>query len=234
MRANRAGLVALACAVVSMARAGVDPVSAQPPRADFVPPAPGTYQLQRIQNCADGMLLDSAGRASRLSSYTTGKITLLTFFYTYCHDPWGCPFAYQTLTGLRKRLLAEPELARNVRFVSVSFDPTHDTPATLERYSNALKDDRFEWRFLTARSVGELMPVLEGFGQDVSVVTDERGQPTRTVDHMLKLFLIDRHGIVREIYSLAYLQPQVMLNDIKTLALDDSAPRSGSRTPRLQ
>jgi cytochrome oxidase Cu insertion factor (SCO1/SenC/PrrC family) len=67
------------------------------------------------------------------------------------------------------------------------------------------------------------MPVLDGFGQDVSVVTDERGQPTRTVDHMLKLFLIDRHGIVREIYSLAYLQPQVMLNDIKTLALDESA-----------
>jgi hypothetical protein len=46
---------------------------------------------------------------------------------------------------------------------------------------------------------------------------------------MLKLFLIDRHGIVREIYSLAYLQPQVMLNDIKTLALDESAGFSAVR-----
>jgi cytochrome oxidase Cu insertion factor (SCO1/SenC/PrrC family) len=158
-----------------------------------------------------------------------GKITLLTFFYTYCHDPWGCPFAYQTLTGLRSKLLAEPELARRVRFVSVSFDPTHDTPAELQRYASSLKDDRLEWRFLTARSVADLMPVLDGFGQDVSVVTDEHGQPTRTVDHMLKLFLIDRHGIVREIYSLAYLQPQVMLNDIKTLALDESAGFSAVR-----
>jgi cytochrome oxidase Cu insertion factor (SCO1/SenC/PrrC family) len=86
-----------------------------------------------------------------------------------------------------------------------------------------LKSDRFEWQFLTARSVGELLPVLDGFGQDVSVVVDDRGQPTRTVDHMLKLFLIDRNGTVREIYSLAYLQPQVMLNDIKTLALDEGA-----------
>jgi cytochrome oxidase Cu insertion factor (SCO1/SenC/PrrC family) len=223
MRLSRAGLAVLACVLASSAQAGVDPASARPPRADFVPPAPGSYELQRIQLCPDGVLLDSEARTSPLSAYTTGKITLLTFFYTYCHDPWGCPFAYQTLTGLRGKLLAEPELARRVRFVSVSFDPTHDTPAALARYGQHLRDDRFEWRFLTARSVAELMPVLDGFGQDVSVVTDERGQPTRTVDHMLKLFLIDRHGIVREIYSLAYLQPQVMLNDIKTLALDESA-----------
>jgi cytochrome oxidase Cu insertion factor (SCO1/SenC/PrrC family) len=215
--------VALLCALTSISRAGVDPVSAKPPRVDFVPPAAGSYQLQRIQSCPDGVLLDAQARPGRLSSYTTGKITLLTFFYTYCHDPWGCPFAYQTLTGLRERLLSEPELARRVRFVSVSFDPTHDTPAALERYGTSLKDDRFEWRFLTARSVAELMPVLDGFGQDVSVVLDDGGRPTRTVDHMLKLFLIDRHGIVREIYSLAYLQPQVMLNDIKTLALEESA-----------
>jgi cytochrome oxidase Cu insertion factor (SCO1/SenC/PrrC family) len=224
-----AALVALTCALASISQAGVDPVSAKPPRVDFTPPAPGSYQLQHIQLCPDGVLLDSDARTSRLSSYTTGKITLLTFFYTYCHDPWGCPFAYQTLTGLRSKLLAEPELARRVRFVSVSFDPTHDTPAELQRYASSLKDDRLEWRFLTARSVADLMPVLDGFGQDVSVVTDEHGQPTRTVDHMLKLFLIDRHGIVREIYSLAYLQPQVMLNDIKTLALDESAGFSAVR-----
>ncbi len=119
--------------------------------------------------------------------------------------------------------------ARRVRFVSVSFDPTHDTPTALERYGQSLKDDRFEWRFLTARSVAELTPVLDGFGQDVSVVVDERGRPTRTVDHMLKLFLIDRHGIVREIYSLAFLQPQVMLNDIKTLAIHEKAGMAAGR-----
>jgi len=36
---------------------------------------------------------------------------------------------------------------------------------------------------------------------------------------MLKVFLIDTRGVVREIYSLAYLQPDVMLNDIRTLVM---------------
>jgi protein SCO1 len=38
--------------------------------------------------------------------------------------------------------------------------------------------------------------------------------------HMLKMFLIDAHGEVREIYTLIFLQPQVIFNDIKTLALE--------------
>jgi hypothetical protein len=46
------------------------------------------------------------------------------------------------------------------------------------------------------------------------------------------MFLIDARGEVREIYSLAFLQPQVMFNDIKTLALEtspSSSPDSGAR-----
>lgn len=168
--------------------------------------------------------MDARAHATRLSAHTTGKITLLTFFYTYCVDPWGCPFAYQTLTNLREQLLSDPKLAARVRFVSVSFDPTNDTPAALARYGGTLASDgRLEWSFLTARSVAELLPVLDSFGQDVSVEVDEHGQPSRTMHHMLKLFLIDRHGIVREIYSLAFLQSQVMFNDIKTLALEEQS-----------
>ena len=205
--------------------AATDPGRALEPRMEFVPPAAGTYELQRIQRAPDAELLDANAAARRLSGYTTQKITLLTFFYTYCVDPWGCPFAYQTLNGLRDRVMAEPQLARRVRFVSVSFDPTHDTPAALRQYGGRfMSDPRFEWQFLTARSVPELLPVLDGFGQDVRVEKDASGRPTRTMNHMLKMFLIDPDGVVREIYSLAYLQQPVMFNDIKTLALEaDSA-----------
>jgi cytochrome oxidase Cu insertion factor (SCO1/SenC/PrrC family) len=213
---------ALLGAAATIASAGVDPVGATSPRMEFVAPPPGSYQLQRIQQSPDGTLFDTHAEPSSLAAHTTGKITLLTFFYTYCMDPWGCPFAYETLTSLREQLISDPRLAGRVRFVSVSFDPTNDTPAALARYAgDVAKDSRLEWDFLTARSVKELLPVLEGFGQDVSVQLDPGGRPTRTLHHMLKMFLIDRDGVVREIYSLAFLQPQVMLNDIKTLALEE-------------
>ena len=89
---------------------------------------------------------------------------------------------------------------------------------------------RFEWRFLTARSVSALLPVLDDFGQDVSVEVDGSGRATRALHHMLKVFLIDHRGRVREIYSLAYLQPEVMLNDIRTLYLEPHTSPADART----
>jgi hypothetical protein len=54
----------------------------------------GSYALQRIQRAPDGALLNPDSRIQSLAELTSGKITLLTFFYTYCADPWGCPYAY--------------------------------------------------------------------------------------------------------------------------------------------
>jgi len=188
---------------------------------DFVPTPAGTYQLQRIQQCPDARLLNAAAATRRLSSYTRGKVTLLTFFYTYCTDPWGCPFAYQTMKTLRDRIAADTSSRSRVRFVSISFDPSHDTPDTLRRYNQSLGTaPGFEWQFFTARSMAELSPLLDAFGQDVRVEADAAGRPTRAINHMLKLFLMDATGVVREIYSLAFVHPEVMLNDIKTLLME--------------
>jgi cytochrome oxidase Cu insertion factor (SCO1/SenC/PrrC family) len=218
----RLALLAIGAAVCAagVAWGAVDPGPGVAPRTDFLVPAAGTYQLQQIQPTADAELLDTQGRPRHLAEFTHGKVTLLTFFYTTCTDPLGCPFGYVTLSQLRKRVAADSGLAAAVRFVNISLDPIQDTPAVVRKYAaGAGIDPGFEWSFLTAASVGRLLPVLDDFGQDVSVATDQHGRATRVLHHMLKVFLIDPHGMVREIYSLAYLQPEVMLNDIRTLVI---------------
>jgi cytochrome oxidase Cu insertion factor (SCO1/SenC/PrrC family) len=163
-------------------------------------------------------VLDSAGRSVSLAALTHGEITLLTFLHVLRRS-FGMSVCATTLAQLRDRVRGDGALAGRVRFVSVSLDPTHDTPAVIANYGQEFATDRnFDWRFLTARGVPELLPVLDDFGQDVSVEMDENGRATRTLHHMLKMFLIDAHGNVREIYTLAFLQPKVMFNDIKTLA----------------
>ena len=167
-RGMRAGTV-LALSLGGMPGTGsatTDPGAATAPRMEFAAPPPGSYKLQNIQRVSDAILLDSTGRAVRLATVTQGKITLLTFFYTYCVDPLGCPFAHTTLATLRDRVRADRRLAGRVRFVSVSLDPTHDTPAALASYGEEFTiDPKFEWRFLTARRVPDLLPVLDDFGQ---------------------------------------------------------------------
>ena len=54
-------------------------------------------------------------------------------------------------------------------------------------------------------------------------VTYERssGRARRELSHVLKVFLIDRAGDVREIYSSLFLHPQTVLNDIETLLMEE-------------
>lgn len=230
----RACLLALTGAG-SASLSAVDPGAAVIPRLEYEPLAPGTYQLERIQPTPDAGLLDSHGRAVRLAPLLRGKLTLLTFFYTYCVDPLGCPYSHAVMKSLQASLQADPRLRERVRLVSISFDPQNDTAAVIERYARQWRNDPdFEWQFLTARNVHDLLPLLEGLGQDVSVEKDARGRPTRTRHHMLKMFLIDAAGSVREIYTLAYLQPSVILNDIRTLDLErGQPPRIAAGAPHM-
>lgn len=193
------------------------------PRQDYVPNAPGTYTLQRIQPAGNGWVLDGSLFPRRLSSYTHGAITLLSFVYTYCTDPTGCPLAYNTFVQVKELVGRDALLQGKVRLVSLSFDPGNDTPEAMTLYGGEhATDTTVPWHFLTTYSVRFLLPILEDFGQAVELDHDADGKPMRTYTHMLKVFLIDPDGYVREIYTTAFLNPEVIYNDIKTLAMSDS------------
>ena len=194
------------------------------PALDFAPPPPGSYTLHRIMAAPDGEVLGSDGRARRLSEFTRDRITLLGFIYTTCVDPDGCPLAYRVFDRLKQAIVATPKLHGRVRLVTLSFNPARDSPDVMRRYGGSrVRDDAggLRWYFLTTRSARELMPLVEGFGQDVRYSVDPaHGTPRRELSHVLKVFLIDRAGFVREIYTSTFLHPRTVLNDIDTLLLE--------------
>ena len=191
----------------------------------FVPPAPGTYKLQHILRAPEGTVLDCEGAAQRFSRFTTGRITVLSLIYTRCGDGRGCPLASYMLKSLKARIDKRGGWSDLLRFVSLSFDPDHDTPAVMRAYGGGYAPDRIglPWHFLTTRSHRELRLLLDGFGQDVWMPADPSAPATGPLPHVLKIFLIDRHGSIREIYTTSFLQPQMVLNDIETLLLEDGA-----------
>ena len=183
-------------------------------------PAPGTYALQRIQQVPEAILLDAAGKPAPLSAYARGAVTALGFFYGHCADPLGCPVAWSTFEAVRKEAQSDPLLASRLRLVFVSLDPAHDTPATMRLLEAAEKGGTdAPWSFLTGRSEQELAPLLRAMGQNIGYEINEAGARTGAINHMLKVFLIDPDGWVREIYSTAFLTPESLLSDARTLAM---------------
>ena len=206
------------------AAAAVAHEPAPPPALDFEPPAPGTYTLHRIMAAPDGEVVGLDGRPARLARFTRERITLLGLVYTTCVDPDGCPLAVQVFDAVERMVSETPRLRPAVRLVMVSIDPEHDTPAAMRGYAGhraSARPDGVPWHFFTTRSTRALAPILDGFGQDVRRAAGARGRPgSRDISHVLKAFLIDRDGFVREIYSSAFLHPRTVLNDIDTLLMD--------------
>lgn len=214
---------AAALALVALALpAGAHPGEAPAP-PEFIPPAAGTYRLPPIQATPDGDVLDEKGHARALSQFTRGRITLLGLIYTRCADPEGCPRATWSFQEVRSLLRSIPGLQSRVRLVSLSFDAQHDVPAVLASYGARSRgaSGGSAWHFLTAPSALGLAAILDGFGQDLRVASDsEDGPGTQAFTHTLKVFLLDSRGTVREIYSTAYLMPKMIVNDIRTLDLE--------------
>jgi cytochrome oxidase Cu insertion factor (SCO1/SenC/PrrC family) len=194
---------------------------------DYDPPAAGSYTLPAVKAAADGDVLDSKGRPLRLRELTRDRVTVMSFIYTRCAAARACPYATGVLMQLHRLSSEDPELAKGMRLVSMSFDPDVDTPERMAAYA-ALANGRSsaaEWRFLTTRSRMELQPILEAYGQAVDRKMNPF-DPTGPLNHTLRVFLIDRDGNIRNIYSSGALDPRLVLADVRTL-LREASPKLG-------
>lgn len=189
-------------------------------------PEAGSYTLQHIFRVPKLSVLDTKGQLQPISKYTKGKITLLTFFYDRCSDANGCPYAMALFHTVKHKLEKNEKMRNSVRMVHISFDPARDTPmmmAGLEKRSSGIVKNKksIEWDFLTTASVDDLLPIVDSFGQNVDInINPTVGDKTLTYSHVLKAFLIDDNGNVREIYSTNYISAEMLLNDIQTLDLE--------------
>jgi len=187
----------------------------------YAPPAPGSYRLPVLSPAADGTAIAAGGKPVSLRALFAGKIALLSFIYTQCSDARGCPMATRVLHEVEGAMQDDPELRANLRLVSLSFDPRRDTPEVMAGYAGGQATRDSGWQFLTTASPADLRAILDGYGQYVVPERNAQGELTGNFAHVLKVFLIDRQQRVRNIYSVSFLHPALVVNDVKTLLLEE-------------
>lgn len=188
----------------------------------YPPPKPGSYILPVLGQAADGQVLDAAGQATTLHALYRDRIVLLSFIYATCDDVNGCPLATSVLHRVQSALKARPELQDRLRLITLSFNPVHDTPAVMAEYGKDFQADGVDWHFLTSRSEAELQPILRDYQQSVDKEVDEQGRQTGKFSHLLRVYLIDSAGRIRNSYTVSVLHPDLVMADIDTLMMASS------------
>lgn len=199
-------------------------------RPEYRPPPAGSYTLPPIDTITDHPLLGSDGQPTSLFALKRDRLAVVAFVYTTCIDVTGCPLSMALLQRVDRDVAADRDLARRVTLITVSFDPERDTPARMAAL-RAMHRPRSDWRFVTTRGEAELEPLLADFDQPVSKLRFADGEWSGLFRHVLKVFLLDRGSRVRNVYSTGFLNPELVLNDLRTLVMEDGAGPGGRAAP---
>ena len=142
------------------------------------------------------------------SRFTDGKIWVAHFFYTSC--PVICPRMMNGMSEISKAYAGN----ENVRLVSLTVDPYHDTPSLLKDYALAKNIRNQQWQLLTGAK-----PDLYRYARKALFITatDGDGGPGDFI-HSDKLVLVDRANHIRGYYDgTEKSEVQLLINDIKRL-----------------
>ncbi|MEO7317662.1 MAG: SCO family protein [Chthoniobacteraceae bacterium] len=151
-------------------------------------------------------LTDSAGQPFDSASLK-GKVWVSDFFFASC--PGSCPILSSKISALHQEFAGEDR----VRFVSITTDPAHDTPAVLQEYSARFKADP-RWIFLTGEKERIWQLSKDGFKLAVADAPGEK----EIIAHSTRLVLIDQNGATRGFYDgIGDERPHKIADDIRRL-----------------
>ncbi|MBP2002053.1 protein SCO1/2 [Paenibacillus shirakamiensis] len=124
---------------------------------------------------------------------TNGKVRLFYFFFSSCTDV--CPLATFKLSQVQDQLKKEGVFGKDASFISISFDPTRDTPTELKKFGTKFRADFNSWYFLRGdeKKIQDL--AMNSF--QIFINKDNKGN----FIHADLIALVDKDGNYRKYYQ---------------------------------
>jgi protein SCO1/2 len=146
---------------------------------------------------AEFSFTDSDGANVTLSG-SNGKARLLYFFFASCPDV--CPPTTFLMSQVQDVLKEDGVFGDKVEFLSVTIDPTHDTPEVLKDYAKRFNADPNGWKFLRGDEKGTADLAHK---YEILVTKGDDG----SFGHMNLIVLLDKEGQIRDYITLTdYLE----------------------------
>jgi protein SCO1 len=141
--------------------------------------------LEKGDLVPDFSMTTQEGKPLKLSDLR-GSVVALTFIYTRCPLPDFCPLMDRKFGELASRIGAVPERAKQIRLISLSFDPEHDTPEVLAKHAQIRGAAPPLWVFAVAshEELAKIAPALGLF----------YGPGRNEIAHNLSTAIIDPAG----------------------------------------
>jgi protein SCO1/2 len=172
--------------------------------------SPSFELLKAGEPVPDANFIDQDGKKVDLESLR-GSAVVVTFTYTSCPMPTFCPLMDRNFAAMQTTLKAQQNNLK-VHLLSVSIDPTTDTPPVLKKHARTLDADPAIWSFVTGDQ-GEIDQWASRFGVSVSRATND----PQDITHNLRTAILDRQGNLVQTYTGNEWTPSQVLADVRVM-----------------
>jgi protein SCO1/2 len=145
--------------------------------------------LPKLFAVPDTQLVNEQGAPVRLSAMK-GSVAVYDFIFTSCQGT--CPIMTNNMRALTKLIDKDAP----VKFVSISVDPTRDTPQVLAAYAKRVRNDD-RWTFLTGKREDIVNLSVNGF----KLAAGDPGPGGDPLMHSAKFAVADKQGNIRGYYD---------------------------------
>lgn len=151
-------------------------------------------------------LTDQDGKGITLDTFR-GQPFVLTFVFTRCPIPNFCPRMSHNFSDLQSTIKTYLGALAKTRLLSITLDPTFDTPAILKQYGEHENADPKIWTFATGAPAE-----IDGLTHAFSVYVQTEGG---TISHGLATALIAPDGTILKIWRGNAWTPKEVVAEIR-------------------
>lgn len=155
----------------------------------------GSQQPPILMPLPDFTLTDQHGESFGLSNLR-GKVWIANFVFTTCRGP--CQMMTSQMATLQQTLQGQHPKWDQIALISITVDPSNDTPEVLKEYARLALADPEHWRFLTGERATIWRLVRDGFKLPVGEDADNEQMP---IFHSQRFVLVDEVGQIRGFYE---------------------------------
>jgi protein SCO1/2 len=145
------------------------------------------------------------GQAVRLSDFQ-GQALAMTFFFARCPLPTLCPRMNNNFASVQKELQSD-STRTNWHLLSISFDPSFDTPEFLGSFATAHQNDPLHWSFATSSSE-DIRKLGGAFGLKFR-------REAGSINHNLRTVVVSKSGRVQRVFRGNEWLPAELVSEMK-------------------
>lgn len=151
-------------------------------------------------------LQDQDGKSMSWDTFFKGKYTVLSFFYTQCHNPRKCIQTIYNLVDIQELIKDNPAYA-NIQTAAITYDPVNDNSSVLKNYGNNRR-----YNFDSNHRMFRVSEGMESLIEGLDIGVNYKGSAVNV--HRIEVYIINPEGKIEKSFLRFQAKSEMILQHL--------------------